>query len=246
MGATGSAGAVGMNFRGMWSIGNNYALNDAVTYGGSTYLAQSPGANFEPDLYSSYWTVIAQAGGSGSAGATGAAATMSVGTVTTLAAGSPATVTNGGSSQAAVLNFGIPQGATGATGSGGGGTSSGNFAAVYHSVSDLTTYYSVNLPNASANETSTGMTTGVLAWVPAGCSATQLNVYSQQSNTITVTLRVGTPGSMSASTLTASVSSNSYTTSTGTITVTAGQFIDYEITGASGTGAGVWTALTCQ
>ena len=45
--------------------------------------------------------------------AQGAAATVSMGTVTTLAAGSQATVTNSGTAQAAVLNFGIPQGAAG-------------------------------------------------------------------------------------------------------------------------------------
>ena len=222
-------------------------MNDAVTYGGSTYLAQSPGANFEPDLYPSNWTVIAQAGVTGPTGAAGTAATVSVGTVSTLTPGSPATVTNTGTSQAAVLNFGIPQGIQGAAGTGGGsGTSSGNFAGVYHAVSFSTTYYSVNLPNASTNEIGTTSTTGVLAWVPAGCTATQLSVYSQQSNTIVVTLRVGTPGSMANSVLSATVSPNSSVAATGSVTIAAGQFIDYVITSASGTPAGVWTALTCQ
>lgn len=46
-------------------------------------------------------------------GATGAAATVSVGTVTTLAAGQPATVTNIGTTSAAVFDFGIPEGAAG-------------------------------------------------------------------------------------------------------------------------------------
>jgi hypothetical protein len=238
-----------MNFRGAWQTGINYAVNDSVTYGGSTYLAQSAGANFEPDIYTSYWTVIAQAGVTGAAGAMGAAgtaATVSVGTVSTLAAGSQATVTNSGTSQIAVLNFGIPQGAQGAAGSGGSGTSSGNFAAVYHAVSFAATFYSVNLPNASTNETGTTATTGVLAWVPSGCTASHLSVYSQQSNTITVTLRVGTPGSMSNSALAVSVSTNSSATATASVTIAAGQFIDYEISSASGTSAGVWTALTCQ
>ena len=36
----------------------------------------------------------------------------------------------------------------------------------------------------------------MLAWVPQGCTATELDVYSQQSATITVTLRAGTPGAM--------------------------------------------------
>jgi hypothetical protein len=46
----------------------------------------------------------------------GAAATITVGTTTTLAPGSSATVANAGTSSAAVFNFGIPTGATGATG----------------------------------------------------------------------------------------------------------------------------------
>jgi len=42
--------------------------------------------------------------------------TVNVGTTTTLAPGNPATVVNVGNSYDAVLDFGIPQGATGATG----------------------------------------------------------------------------------------------------------------------------------
>ena len=52
-------------------------------------------------------------------GAQGEAATVQVGQVTTLPAGSQATVTNSGTNQAAVLNFGIPTGATGADGTDG-------------------------------------------------------------------------------------------------------------------------------
>ena len=43
----------------------------------------------------------------------GAAATIQIGTVTTGAAGSSATVTNSGSSSAATFDFSIPQGAAG-------------------------------------------------------------------------------------------------------------------------------------
>lgn len=55
-------------------------------------------------------------GAPGATGAGGKAATVEVGTVTTLPAGSSATVTNAGSDTAAIFNFGIPRGATGATG----------------------------------------------------------------------------------------------------------------------------------
>lgn len=204
--------------------------------------------NAEPDVSPSDWTVVAQAGGIGSTGAAGAAATVSVGTVTTLAAGMPATVTNTGTASAAVLNFGIPQGATGAAGSGGSGTgaASGNFAAMFHAVSFNATFYAVNSTNASTVETGTTATAGVLAWVPLGCTATQLNVYSQQGNTIAVTLRVGSPGAMVNSALTCSVATNASCTATGSVIVGPGQFVDYVISGASGNAAGVWTALQCQ
>lgn len=52
----------------------------------------------------------------GTQGGTGNAATISVGTVSTGDAGSNASVTNSGNSGAAVFNFTIPKGDTGATG----------------------------------------------------------------------------------------------------------------------------------
>ena len=243
-GATGAAGAVGMNFRGVWSAAAEYAVNDAVTFAGSTYLALVAGNNAEPDLYPGSWAVLAQAGGVGATGAQGAAATVTVGAVTTLAAGAAATVTNSGTAQAAVLNFGIPQGAAG-TGSGSGsgsGTSSGTFAAMYHAVSSNTLYYAVNSPTASATETSGS----VLAWVPLGCTATELDVYSQQTGAITVTLRAGAPGALANTTLACSPATNGSCTATGAVVIPAGNFIDLEMSAASGTTAGVWTSLQCQ
>jgi hypothetical protein len=55
-------------------------------------------------------------GNTGNTGSAGAAATISVGTVSTGSIGSSATVTNAGTSSAAVFNFSIPVGATGAQG----------------------------------------------------------------------------------------------------------------------------------
>jgi collagen type VII alpha len=244
VGATGAAGAVGMNFRGVWSAAAEYAVNDAVTFAGSTYLAQVAGSNEEPDLNPSIWAVLAQMGGTGATGATGAAATVSVGTVTTLIAGAQATVSNSGTAQAAVLNFGIPQGAAG-TGSGSGsgsGTSSGSFAAMYHAASFSTLYYAVNTPFSNATETSGS----VLAWVPQGCTATQLEVYSQQSEAITVTLRAGTPAAMQSTALSCSPATNGSCTATGAVVIPSGSFIDFEFDSTSGTTAGVWTSLQCQ
>lgn len=247
-GSTGAAGPVGMNFRGAWVAATYYAVNDTVTYDGSTYLALAAGSGPEPDISPASWTVMAQAGGAGPTGSAGAAATVTVGTVTTLAAGSQATVTNSGTSSAAVLNFGIPQGAQGPAGSGGSSTtSSGSFAAIYHSVNYTQTYFSVNTPNGSATETSTPGPS-VLAWIPQGCTATRLDVESQQSGAITVTLRMGSSSANLADTaLTCSTSSGGGTCSgLSSVSIPAGDFVDYKISGSSSTAAGVWTALTCN
>lgn len=232
-----------MNFRGAWNQPANYAVNDAVTFAGSTFLAASANQNQEPDLTPQVWAVVAQAGGAGptgAAGAAGTAASVAVGSVTTLAAGSQATVTDSGAPGAAVLNFGIPQGAAGS----GGGTGSGggaSLAAMYHTVSFNTSFYAVNAPSASANESG-----AVLAWVPRGCSAVRLDVFSQQSNTVTVTLRNGSPGAMADTALSCAAASGGSCTVSGTVAVAAGSFIDLSVRGPSGNPAGVWTALECD
>ena len=143
--------------------------------------------------------MLAVAGGAGPTGAAGAAATVQIGTVTTGASGTSAAVTNSGTATAAVLNFTIPQGATGSAGSGGsggGGISGIPYQSMYHAVSYAATYYSVNNSNQSATETP-----NVLTWVPNGCSATQLVAFSEQAQTITVTLRTGTLSAMADSAL---------------------------------------------
>jgi len=243
-GVTGANGAVGMNFRGAWAPATNYAVNDAVTFSGSTYLAQTMGTNLEPDSHPQAWTVIAQAGGAGPTGAAGTAATVAIGTITTLAAGASATVTNTGTAQAAVLNFGVPQGAAGAAGSGGGGgaaSSNNAYAGMYHLVSFSTLYYAVNSPNADEFEKA-----DVLAWVPLGCTATRMDVYSQQSGNLKVTLRTGTPGAMADTALVCSPATGSSCSVTGSVLVSAGNFIDFRFDGPSGTPAGVWTSLQCN
>lgn len=254
-GATGTSGAAGMTFIGSWLSGRVYSVNDAVTFGtpASTYIATSSNSSMEPDLYPSAWTLLAQAGGIGPAGATGpagAAATVSIdpaGT-STGAAGSPASVTNIGTVSAAVLHFTIPQGATGPSGGGGGGgggTSGIPFSSVYHSVSYANAYYSVNNTNAS---TSQAAPHSVLTWVPTGCTATSLSVFSEQSGTMTVTLRVGSSsGSMAPTALACTPpTGGGICTATDSIIVPASGFVDFIITGTSGTLAGVWTALTCN
>jgi len=98
------------------------ALTGMVT--GDAYVCSSTSGIFVAQhihLYSgSAWNDLGSfqgpAGTNGAAGTNGTSATIAVGTVTTGAAGSSATVTNAGTSLAATFNFGIPRGDTGATG----------------------------------------------------------------------------------------------------------------------------------
>jgi hypothetical protein len=260
-GATGAAGAVGMTFKGAWVTGTGYAENDSVTYNGSTYIATGNNNSAQPDLNPASWFMLAQAGSTGPSGPTGAAgvaATVIVGTVTTGAAGSSASVTNAGSTSAAVLNFTIPQGAAGSGGSGGGGGTCGiPFASVYHqqpsgSPGLTPEYYSVNNSTASVTESA-----AVLTWVPAGCTVTSLSVYSQLAAQTTLTLRSfataystvnnsPTPTAVLTCTVAVGPSSTACTVPSGT-QISAGSFIDYSMVDENGpTNPGVWTALACN
>ncbi len=247
-GQTGPAGIPGINFRAAWVANANYQTNDAVTYAGSTWIATASNSGVQPGSNSA-WALLAAAGVTGPSGPTGAGATVSIGSVTTGAAGTSAVVTNSGTSSAAVLNFTLPAGATGPAGSGGTGSGSSAstsgipFASVLHSVNYNATYFSVNGVNSASNET-----TSVLTWVPNGCTATSLAVFSTQGagNGITVTLRSGTPGAMAASTLSCNAATNNSCTVSGSVTIPPGAFVDLSIAGSNSTAAPVWTALACQ
>ena len=86
----------------------------------------------------------------GTPGAQGDAATIAVGTTSTLAPGSSATVANVGTSSAAVFNFGIPAGQTGATGATGSQGPAGNAATI---AAGTTT---TGAPGSSASVTNVG------------------------------------------------------------------------------------------
>ena len=244
-GQTGPSGIPGISFRSAWITSANYQTDDAVTYAGSTWIATASNSGVQPGTSTSAWAILAQAGLTGPSGPTGSAATMTVGSVATGAPGTAAIVTNSGTGSAAILNFTIPAGATGPAGTGGAGggasTSGIPFASVLHSVNFQSFFFSANGANAALSETSS-----VLTWVPNGCTATSLAVYSTQASTITVTLRTGVPGAMQPSALSCAVSSNTSCTSTGSVVVAPGGFVDLNITGANGTASAVWTALACQ
>ena len=88
------------------------------------------GSNTEPDLI-----VI----NNGPKGDPGAAATIAVGTTTTGSAGTNASVTNSGTTSAAVFNFTIPRGDTGAAGASGGSSTAWRYRAKTNATSGYPT-----------------------------------------------------------------------------------------------------------
>lgn len=119
------------------TVTSGYRLCPVVTASGQAYLAMSVagyngGAPFQivapPQTFTATATnlpagsspTVSVAGNAfafgipaGQAGAPGTSPTVSVGTVATLSSGSSATVTNSGTSSAAIFNFSIPQGIPG-------------------------------------------------------------------------------------------------------------------------------------
>ncbi len=239
-GATGGTGPPGVVYRGAWNAGTEYRIGDAVVLDGTTYIAAATTSGLEPDMFPAAWGVLAKRGDEGATGPAGAAATVAVGTVTTAAAGTLASVTNSGTASAAVLNFTIPQGAAGTSGGGGGGGSGASMLSMYHAISFNFNFYSVSNTNMSVNEDAS-----VLTWVPTACTVTSFSVFSQQTNTITATLRHGVPGAMTTA-LVCAPAPGSSCTATGSVPITAGSFLDVGVTGASGTPLGVWTAVSCN
>lgn len=109
MAQTKNLGKVALTPRGVYSPGSSYEKLDIVTYGGASWLCLQEVQGVTPTA-GVYWMLLTS---KGDTGATGQAATVAVGTVTTLSPGSPATVTNVGTTNNAVFNFSIPQGAAG-------------------------------------------------------------------------------------------------------------------------------------
>lgn len=100
-------GKVCVTPKGAWSSGTAYEFLDIVSNGGSSYLALQDVPANTALTNTSYWFVLAAKGDKGDTG------TMTVGSTTTGNPGTDASVTNSGTSTAAVWNFTIPRGATG-------------------------------------------------------------------------------------------------------------------------------------
>ena len=140
------------------------------------------------------------------AGAPGAAATVAVGTVTTGAAGSSATVTNAGTSSAAVLNFAIPRGDAGANGSNGTAATiavgtvttgaAGSSAAVSNSGTSGAATLNFTIPrgDAGTNGTAATVAVGTVTTGAAGSSAAVSNSGTSSAATLDFTIPRGDAG----------------------------------------------------
>jgi len=71
-----AAAAVGFTPRGAWGSGSTYAVNDVVSYNGSSYLAIQASTNQQPDTQTAYWLVLAAKGDTGSGDVTGPVASV--------------------------------------------------------------------------------------------------------------------------------------------------------------------------
>lgn len=137
-------------------------------------------------------------------GPTGAAATIAVGTVTTGAAGSSATVTNTGNSGAAVFAFSIPRGATGTAATITAGTTTtgnaGTSASVTNSGSSSAATFNFTIPRGDKGDTGTAATieVGTVTTGAAGSSATVTNTGTTGAAVFAFSIPRGATGSTGA------------------------------------------------
>ena len=109
-GATGSAGTVTVGTTTTGSTGGSASVLNSGTSSNAVLNFTIPTGN------TGQQGTTGNTGPTGSTGSSGDNATIQIGTISTLAANANATVANAGTDTAAVLNFGLPMGQTGAQG----------------------------------------------------------------------------------------------------------------------------------
>ena len=99
----------------------------------------------------------------GADGADGTSATIQIGTVTTLSPGSNATVTNSGTAEDAIFDFGIPKGDTGAAGSGSGGNGTKQYLGkVVYDIADVVESVTFQDTNSNGIYETANITTNII------------------------------------------------------------------------------------
>lgn len=116
-GDVGEIGPAGLTWRGLWDAETDYVDNDAVFYeAASWFAAGDPVLGEEPTAESEHWFPMALQGSQGRVGDKGDPGIVTdivVAEVTTLSAGSPATVNMVGEPPVKQLYFGVPRGPQG-------------------------------------------------------------------------------------------------------------------------------------
>ncbi len=131
-GATGNAGTVTVGTTTTGSTGGSASVSNSGTSSNAVLNFTIPTGN------TGQQGTTGATGATGSTGSSGDNATIQIGTITTLVEDSNATVANVGTDTAAVLNFGLPMGQTGAQGT---FRWKGAYSATYtYGVNDVTYY----------------------------------------------------------------------------------------------------------
>lgn len=242
----GTTVAIGFTVQGTWSNTTPYNTNDVVSYNGASYAAIQPSTNQNPSTATTYWALLSAAG---------TAATIAVGTTTTGAAGSSASVTNSGSSSAAVFNFTIPRGDTGATGSAAtvavGTTTTGaagSSASVTNSGSSSAAIFNFTIPRGDTGATGATGPTGpksitigtpvtgdsiTLFYTPVALTISSVFAVVTGSSTPTVPITINSATARNSGSPIANVNSQSVTSLAGASVTVANASI----------GAGSWVWL---
>src|SRR5207245_2489124 len=69
-GDTGATGPAGLTWKGAWSSSVQYHATDAVSYGGSSWIALAANLNSAPAAGNAAWSLLAQQGAAGAAALT--------------------------------------------------------------------------------------------------------------------------------------------------------------------------------
>lgn len=196
-GATGAAATIAVGTTTTGDAGTNASVTNSGTSSAAVFDFTIPkGAKGDK-------------GDKGNTGATGAAATITVGTTTTGDAGTNASVTNSGTSSAAILDFTIPKGAKGDTGAAGaaatinvGTTTTGDAgtnASVTNSGTSSAAVFNFTIPKGAKGDTGdTGtaatITVGTVTTGQPGTNATVTNSGTSSAAVFDFTIPRGDKG----------------------------------------------------
>ena len=248
-GNAGATGPAGLTFRGAWLAPAPYAVNDAVSYNGSSYIATASSTNVQPGSPSGSgaWTLLAAqgvmgaSGPAGSTGPTGATPTISIAGTHTGAAGSAAIVQNVGTATSVQLDFTIPQGEAGSSGA---GSSSGVFTTV-HTVPPVNAGPQVHSPLVDGR--SAGDAFAVLGYLPATCKLNTVQVYNSSPTDAKLEIHTGVPGNMIVTAAGAcTVKANTTTICNGPGTLGSSSFVSFGITSGSSITTYLYTQFSCN